>query len=160
MTRYWTQAPTIRVQSLSPWIKREAQNVILWTQANMNIYFLSTPHVVLVVKNPPPCAGDIRDSDSILGPEGPLEQETATHSGIPAWSIAMGRGARWAAVHCVTKCGTWLSVSTATFKTINGHTQCTMFYGILLIFSWHYLGNILSWDTIFHKSVHWIDDVL
>ena len=26
--------------------------------------------------------------------------------GIPAWSIAMGRGARWATVHSVTKCRT------------------------------------------------------
>ena len=68
----------------------------------------------------------------------------ATHSGIPAWSIAMGRGALWATVHSVTKCGTWLSVSTTTFKTINGRTLCTMFYGILLIFSWHYLGGLIS----------------
>ena len=37
------------------------------TQATINIYFFFTPHVVLMVKNPPPYAGDIRDSDSIPG---------------------------------------------------------------------------------------------
>ena len=29
-------------------------------------------------------AGDIGDSDSILGQEGPLEEEMATHSSVPA----------------------------------------------------------------------------
>ena len=37
--------------------------------------------VVLVVKNPPANAGDIRD----LGQEDPLEKRMATHSSILAW---------------------------------------------------------------------------
>ena len=39
--------------------------------------------VVLVVKNPPTNAGDIRDT----GQEDPLEEGTATHSRILAWRI-------------------------------------------------------------------------
>ena len=58
----------MRVQSLSPWIMRDVpESHFMDTQATMNIYFFFTPHVVLVVKNPPPYAGDIRDSDSIPG---------------------------------------------------------------------------------------------
>ena len=40
--------------------------------------------MVLVVKNPPANAGDIRDSGSILGQEDALEEGMATHSSILA----------------------------------------------------------------------------
>ena len=40
--------------------------------------------MVLVVKNPPANAGDIRDADSISGWEDSLEKEKATHSTILA----------------------------------------------------------------------------
>ena len=40
-----------------------------------------------MVKNLPASAGDVRDSDSILGWEDPLEKEMATHSSILAWRI-------------------------------------------------------------------------
>ena len=43
--------------------------------------------MVLVVKNPPANAGDIRDADLISGWEDSLEKETATHSTILAWRI-------------------------------------------------------------------------
>ena len=43
--------------------------------------------MALVVKNPPVNAGDIRDTSSILGWEGPLEEGMATHSSILAWRI-------------------------------------------------------------------------
>ena len=43
--------------------------------------------VVLVVKNPPANAGDTTDVGSILGQEGPLEEEMAPHSSILAWKI-------------------------------------------------------------------------
>ena len=43
--------------------------------------------MVLVVKNPPANAGDIRDSGSILGQEDALEEGMATHSSILAWRI-------------------------------------------------------------------------
>ena len=55
--------------------------------------------LVLVVKNLPANAGDIRD----VGWEDPLEEGLATHSSILAWRIPMDRGVRWAAVHGVTK---------------------------------------------------------
>ena len=40
-----------------------------------------------VVKNPTVNAGVPRDMGSIPGWEDPLEQETAIHSSIPAWTI-------------------------------------------------------------------------
>ena len=43
--------------------------------------------VVLVVKNPPADAGDVRDAGLILGLEDPLEEGVATHSSTLAWRI-------------------------------------------------------------------------
>ena len=43
--------------------------------------------VALVVKNPTANAEDARESGSILGREGPLEKEMATHSSTLAWKI-------------------------------------------------------------------------
>ena len=43
--------------------------------------------VVLVVKNLPANAGDIRDTGSISGQEDPLEEGMATHSTVLAWRI-------------------------------------------------------------------------
>ena len=43
--------------------------------------------VVLVVKNPPANAGEVRDAGSIPGQEDPLEKGMATHSSILAWRI-------------------------------------------------------------------------
>ena len=43
--------------------------------------------VVLVVKNLPANAGDLRDAGLTLGQEDPLEEDTATHSSILAWRI-------------------------------------------------------------------------
>ena len=56
--------------------------------------------MVLVVKNPPVKAGDLRDVGLW---EYPLEEGTATHSNILAWRIPMDRGAWSATVHDVTK---------------------------------------------------------
>ena len=41
----------------------------------------------LVVTNPLASVGDARDMGSILGWEGPLEQEMAPHSSTLAWKI-------------------------------------------------------------------------
>ena len=43
--------------------------------------------MLLVVKNPPANAGDIRGAGLILDWEDPLEKEMATHSSILAWRI-------------------------------------------------------------------------
>ena len=40
-----------------------------------------------MVKNPPASAGDIRDVDSTVDWEDPLEESLATHSGNLAWRI-------------------------------------------------------------------------
>ena len=42
---------------------------------------------MLVVKNPPANAGDIRDASSVPGQEDPLEEGMATHSSFLAWRI-------------------------------------------------------------------------
>ena len=41
-----------------------------------------------MVKNPPANAEAVRDVGLILGQEGPLEEEMATHSSILAWRIS------------------------------------------------------------------------
>ena len=43
--------------------------------------------VVLVIKNPPANAADVRNQVQSLGWEDPLEEEMAAHSGILAWRI-------------------------------------------------------------------------
>ena len=43
--------------------------------------------VMLVVKNWPTHAGDVRDMDSILGWEDPLEEGITIHSSILVWRI-------------------------------------------------------------------------
>ena len=40
-----------------------------------------------MVKNLPANAGDVRDTDLILGREDPLEEEMATQSSMRAWEI-------------------------------------------------------------------------
>ena len=59
--------------------------------------------MALVVKNLPANAGETRDTSSILGGEGPLEEGMATSSSILAWRIPMNREAWWATVHGVAK---------------------------------------------------------
>ena len=47
----------------------------------------TSAQVVLVVKNLPASAGDVRDAGSIQGQEHPLEDGMATHFSILAWRI-------------------------------------------------------------------------
>ena len=54
---------------------------------------IGTSQVVLVVKDPPVSARDVRDSGSSLGQEDSLEEGVATHPSILAWRIPMDRGA-------------------------------------------------------------------
>ena len=49
--------------------------------------FIWASQAVLVLKNPPANAGDIRDAVQSLGREGPLEEGMAAHSSILAWRI-------------------------------------------------------------------------
>ena len=58
--------------------------------------------VVLVAKNPPTNAGDVRDPGSVPGSEDPLEEDMASHSSIRLKN-PVDRGAWWATVHGVTK---------------------------------------------------------
>ena len=48
--------------------------------------------VVIVEKNPPANAGDIRDAGLIPGSEDPLEEGMATHSSTLAWRIPWPQG--------------------------------------------------------------------
>ena len=43
--------------------------------------------VVLVIKNLPTNAGDVREMGSILSQEDPLEESMAIHSSILAWRV-------------------------------------------------------------------------
>ena len=49
--------------------------------------YIWASQVVLVAKNPPADAGDIRYTGSIYGSEDPLEEVMATHLSILAWEI-------------------------------------------------------------------------
>ena len=70
-----------------------AQPVKTYIQIKSSIPFWGASQVVLVVKNPPANAGDIRDAGSVHGWKDPLEEYVATHSSILAWRIPMDRGA-------------------------------------------------------------------
>ena len=59
--------------------------------------------MVLVVKNQPAEAGDVRDSGLIPDQKDFLEEGMATHSSISCLENPMGRGAQWATVHRVAK---------------------------------------------------------
>ena len=48
--------------------------------------------VVLLVKNPPANAGDIRHTGRSLGGKDPLKEETATYSSILAWRLPWTEG--------------------------------------------------------------------
>ena len=71
--------------------------------------------VVLVAKNPPASAGDIKTWVQSLGQEGTLEEDMATHSSILAWRIPCQRSlAGYSPQDCkesdtteVTYCSTW-----------------------------------------------------
>ena len=59
--------------------------------------------MVLVVKNLPANAGDIRDAGSILELVRSPEEGMVIHSGIFGWRIPVNRGAWWATVHKVSE---------------------------------------------------------
>ena len=82
--------------------------------------------VVLVVKNPPAHAGDVRDTVQPLGWEDHLEEVMATHSSILAWIIPKDRGDWQATVHRVTKSQTQL-------KQLSMHT---LIYCISSVTQW------------------------
>ena len=63
---------------------------------------------MLLVKNTPANAGDIRERGSIPGSGSAPAEGTATHSSILAWRIPWIRGIWWATVHRVTKSQTQL----------------------------------------------------
>ena len=60
---------------------------LITNNSNTLCICVAVREVVLVVKNSPTSAGDVRDTGSILDQEDPLEEEMATHSSILAWRI-------------------------------------------------------------------------
>ena len=58
--------------------------------------------MVLVVKNPPANAGDLRDGGSIPGPGRPPGEGNGNHSSILAWRIPWTEEPWRAVVHGVT----------------------------------------------------------
>ena len=70
--------------------------------------FVGASQVVLVVKNPPANAGDLRDSDSIPGLGRSPGEEHDNPLQYSCLENSMDREAWWAMVHGVTKSQTWL----------------------------------------------------
>ena len=56
-------------------------------QTNNTCLVLEASQVALMVNNPPPNAGDLRDVGLIPGLEDPMEESMAAHSSILAWRI-------------------------------------------------------------------------
>ena len=69
---------------------------------------LGASQVSLVVKNPPPSTGDLRDVGSILGSGSPLEEEVATQSNFSCLKNPTERGAWRVMVHKVEESQTRL----------------------------------------------------
>ena len=93
--------------------------------------------VVPVVKNPPVNAGDTRDRASILGWEGPQEEEVATHSSILAGDIP------WTEEPGGLQPMRLQRVRHAHTHTTQVHTQCTHThpeYTLRLMLSQHLCG--------------------
>ena len=63
------------------------KTLLLFSLLTWKYPFIWAPQVVLVVMNLPANAEDVRDKDSILGWEDPLEEGMATHSSMLAWRI-------------------------------------------------------------------------
>ena len=82
--------------------------------------------VMLMVKNLPASAGDIRDTDLIPGLGRSPEEKMATHSSILAGKNSMDRGASRAPVYRVAKSWTqlkWLSIHRASIYRTRVQTQ-------------------------------------
>ena len=71
-----------------------------------------------MVKNQPANAGDVGWS---LGQKYPMEKEMATHSGILALKIPMGKGAYWVTVHGVAESDLTFSLWNMSFFTLLFH---------------------------------------
>ena len=68
--------------------------------------YMWASQVVLVVRNSPASARDVREADLIPGLERPLEEDMATHSNILPWRIPWTEEpGRICIVHRVTKVG-------------------------------------------------------
>ena len=112
------------------------------------IYFSWASHVVLVVKNPPAKAGDLREAGSIPGLG---RSPGGGHSSPLHYSCLedpMDRGACWAAAHRVSKSQTrlkHLSAHTHTFKTMKRYQfKPTMAFGPPSLPRWFQIP-LLSW---------------
>ena len=85
-----TQGPIVhRVTQSQTRLKRlSSSSSTIWEALEGSyLNIIRAPQVVLVVKNMPDSAGDIRDTCVILGWEDSLEEGMATHSSIPTWRI-------------------------------------------------------------------------
>ena len=71
--------------------------------------------MALVVKNLPANAGDMRDTSSILGGKGPLEEGMATHS-TPVENPGESHGER-----SLESCSPWVTKTWTRLKQISTH---------------------------------------
>ena len=91
--------------------------------------------MVLVVKNPPTNAGDVRDVGSVPGSGRSPRGGHRNLLQYPCLENLMDRGAWWATVHRVAKSWTWLkrlSMHAHTHRAYHfNHFKCTV--------QWHYV---------------------
>ena len=112
-TCYVTYLSSLFTESLGPAQDLLHQNCVFWTGALQYLRILvhssGLSQVLLVVRNLPANAGDIREQVQSLG----WEDSPGGGHGNPLQDSflekPMDRGTWWAAAHGVTKSGTWLS---------------------------------------------------
>ena len=121
----------------------------LYTSYVWTIYiYIWASQVVLMVKNPPANAGDIRATGSIPGSGRSLEEGVATHSSILSWRIPLDRGTWRSIVHRVAK--SWIRL-----KQLSMHTHTMYTYMLPHTTIWHRCSYTLH---IIHEhilNVYW-----
>ena len=101
-----------------------------WAQSSRHNKINHHAYAVLVVKNPPANAGDVRDAGPIPGlGRSPGEE----HGNLLQYSClenSVDRGAWWATVHGVTKNQTWLKqLSRHTWTSLGHYTRSFSWVG-------------------------------
>ena len=104
-------------------------------------------HVVLVVKNTPANAEDVKMWVQSLGWEDPLEEGMQPPS-ILAWRISMDRGAWRATAHRVTKSQThWATLLSLSIFTLSWTYPCARHSVLFVLFSCLKKLNVMLWSS-------------
>ena len=111
------------LEQLSAELRRFFQPVMMMKMIMMMT--LDTDKVMLVVKNPPANAGDLRDAGSTPGPGRFSGEGNCDPLQYSCLEDPMDRGAWWATVHGIAKSWTRLSNEHVHFSFTSSHQPCS-----------------------------------